>query len=230
MRSARAIEVHRQALLLDLDGTLADSLGVMRQVYCEFLRSFGKLPSNDEFEKLNGPPLADVVVHLALSHEIDVPKEILLRTYRDMVERVYQGVKPRPGAVDLLDTARFNRYLVSVVTSNTTGLVKTWLRAVGLDRMVDVVVGGDEVNMGKPHPEPYLKALEQTGCKASDSLAVEDSIVGARSAVAAGLRTFLIAVPPIKFDPELIVIDHLDQVTEFIATGRIDLDHQDSRT
>src|SRR5688572_8005467 len=56
------------ALLLDFDGTLADSLGVMRSVYDQFLLSHDKEPSDAEFESLNGPPLFEVVRRLKCTH------------------------------------------------------------------------------------------------------------------------------------------------------------------
>ena len=51
-----------------------------------------------------------------------------------------------------------------------------------------VVVTGDAVSHGKPHPEPYLKAAQELRVDPADCLAIEDSNTGARSAEAAGLR------------------------------------------
>ena len=50
----------------------------------------------------------------------------------------------------------------------------------------DVVVAGDDVTHGKPHPEPYEKAAALLGCKPSECIAIEDSTTGLRSAEAAG--------------------------------------------
>jgi HAD superfamily hydrolase (TIGR01509 family) len=50
----------------------------------------------------------------------------------------------------------------------------------------DVVVAGDDVTHGKPHPEPYLKAAELLGVEPGECIAIEDSVTGLRSAEAAG--------------------------------------------
>ena len=50
----------------------------------------------------------------------------------------------------------------------------------------DVVVAGDDVTHGKPHPEPYEKAAALLGLKPSECIAIEDSTTGLRSAEAAG--------------------------------------------
>jgi beta-phosphoglucomutase-like phosphatase (HAD superfamily) len=51
-----------------------------------------------------------------------------------------------------------------------------------------VIVAGDDVRQGKPHPEPYLKAAELLGVKAEECVAFEDSLTGLRSAEAAGTK------------------------------------------
>lgn len=64
------------------------------------------------------------------------------------------------------------------------------LNALGLaDRFGTLVIGG-ELEHGKPHPLPYLTALEWLGAKAQDAVAFEDSASGVRSASSAGIFTF----------------------------------------
>jgi beta-phosphoglucomutase-like phosphatase (HAD superfamily) len=56
-------------------------------------------------------------------------------------------------------------------------------------------VSGDDVRHGKPDPEGYVLASQRAGCPPSRILAIEDSQQGARAALAAGLKTFLLAEP-----------------------------------
>ena len=62
-----------------------------------------------------------------------------------------------------------------------------------LFRSFDAVVPGDEVDNGKPHPEPYLTAAALLGAHPSDCLALEDSPTGVTAALAAGCR--VVAIP-----------------------------------
>jgi beta-phosphoglucomutase-like phosphatase (HAD superfamily) len=78
----------------------------------------------------------------------------------------------------------------------------------------DVVVAGDEVVHGKPHPEPYLKAAELLGVDIKDCIAFEDSHTGMASAEASGAHTIgipnLISLPKRpgnKIIPSLTVVD-----------------------
>jgi beta-phosphoglucomutase-like phosphatase (HAD superfamily) len=56
----------------------------------------------------------------------------------------------------------------------------------------EVVVTGDAVTQGKPHPEPYEKAAAVLGVDPSATLAIEDSNTGARSAEAAGCTVLVV--------------------------------------
>ena len=176
-----------RGLFLDLDGTLADSLAAMRGVYDDFLREHDATGSDAEFDRLNGPPLAEVVAMLRTTHRLAPPLDALVRRYREMVAAAQTSVAPAPGAAELLRHARARGYRVAVVSSGDRAGVLRWLAHTGLDRFVDAVVGGDEVERGKPDPAPYRLALARLGTPAAASLAIEDSPSGARAAIAAGL-------------------------------------------
>jgi beta-phosphoglucomutase-like phosphatase (HAD superfamily) len=64
----------------------------------------------------------------------------------------------------------------------------------------DVVVAGDDVSRGKPHPEPYLRAAELLGVDIRDCVAIEDSLTGLTSAEASG--AIAIGIPNIVLLPE----------------------------
>jgi HAD superfamily hydrolase (TIGR01509 family) len=180
-----------RALLLDLDGTLADSLGVMRDVYERFLTQFGYEGDDEEFAALNGPPLAEVVRQLKDRRRLTGSHEDLLVQYRGLLDTAYGEVPAAAGAEKLLDEARAAGWATVVVTSAPSALARTWLRAVGLEGLVDSVVGGEMVARGKPDPDPYLAALAAVGARPERSLAVEDSGQGVAAALAAGVPTLL---------------------------------------
>jgi HAD superfamily hydrolase (TIGR01509 family) len=187
-----------RGLFLDLDGTLADSLTGLRRVYHDFLARFGATGSEAEFQSLNGPPLAAIIDTLRAAHGLTPPAPVLRELYADLIARDHGTAPPAPGARAVLVQARHRGWVVAVVTSGARDPARVWLERAGLDALVDVVVGGDEVRRGKPDPEPYRLALGRTGCIAARSLAVEDSTHGARSAAAAGLPVWLLAptLPP----------------------------------
>lgn len=182
-----------RALLLDLDGTLADSLGVMKDVYVRFLRSCGRKSSDAEFDRLNGPPLDEVVRILKETHGLEAPLADLRARYHGMADAVYLSTRPTPDARALLESAKKRGWTTGVVTSNTEARTRAWLTRAGLEGLIDVVIGGDSVAKGKPAPDPYVLALKRIKCAADMALVVEDSAQGAAAAIAAGIPTLALA-------------------------------------
>jgi HAD superfamily hydrolase (TIGR01509 family) len=193
-RAATGLRSHR-GIFLDLDGTLADSIDVMYGVYEQFLTRVGRhgTASATEFDELNGPRLEVVVARLQRNHHLDhAPMEDLLLLYRQLLAEAMLTARPAPGAQDLLARARLKGWATCVVTSSSSDLTSRWLVESGLAGLVDHVVGGEMVRSGKPNPESYRTGLTLCGAQPGASIAVEDSIPGAQSAIAAGIRTFFI--------------------------------------
>jgi HAD superfamily hydrolase (TIGR01509 family) len=180
-------------MFIDLDGTLADSILVMRAAYESLLASLDIVPTQSEFDQLNGPPLSEVVRLLKIRHSLGQDASELQRRYDRILDQNYDHIRPCPGAIDLLQKAKINACTVGVVTSNSAARTHRWLERVNLSRFIDFVVSGDEVMHGKPHPEAYLRACERGCCSPAAAIAIEDSPQGARAAIDAGIKTFVIA-------------------------------------
>lgn len=178
------------ALLLDLDGTVANSLSVMRLVYSRFLESFDATSTMEEFNSLNGPPLFEIIGRLKEAHGLPGSVKDLHDHYSALIDEAYACVTPNSGAEILLRQARVNDCRVGIVTSNSANRTWLWLKRVDLSDFVNFVIAGEDVIRGKPDPAPYRVAALRTDRRLDRIAAVDDSPVGARSASEAGLRTF----------------------------------------
>ena len=90
--------------------------------------------------------------------------------------------------------------------------------------LFEVVVCGTDVQNGKPHPEPYLKALKKLKIKAKDAIVIENAPFGIRSAKAAGINCLALETSlPKKFlkqaDGIFHSFTHLKSKTEFHKTS-----------
>lgn len=132
--------------------------------------------------------------------------ELLLR----VISRVREHVPWRPGALELLQALRDEGVPNALVTMSWRSLADAVLVALP-EGTFQAVVTGDEVEHGKPHPEPYHAAARALGVAPRDCLAIEDSPTGVRSAVAAGVPT--IAVPHVVQVPEMAGAVHLDTLS-----------------
>jgi beta-phosphoglucomutase-like phosphatase (HAD superfamily) len=192
--------VSDRGVFIDLDGTLADSLATLRDVYRAFLRNYGVQGTEAEFQSLDGPPLLQIVTSLRALHDLRGKIEDLTAEYAAMIRKAHRTTPPMVGAQLFLERARERRWRVAVVTSSSHSVARAWLERNRVSDQVDAVVGGDEVVHGKPAADPYKLAITRINCTASRSIAVEDSRIGARSAVSAGLSTWVLGRPDDRSD------------------------------
>ena len=180
------------AVLWDMDGTLVDTEPYWVQSEFEIVEEHGGTWSHEHAMNLVGNDLL-VSGHYIHQHSgIDLePAEIVEELLDRVVERVRREVPWRPGAVELLQDIRRNGVRCALVTMSYRRFVAPILAGLPPDTF-EVVVTGDSVSQGKPHPEPYIKAAAILGVAAEDTVAIEDSNTGARSAEAAGCTVLVV--------------------------------------
>jgi HAD superfamily hydrolase (TIGR01509 family) len=123
--------------------------------------------------------------------EIDEIKNSLSSAVQDKLAKV---VPWRPGAQELLLELRNRKVKTALVTMSLRRMAQQVVDAIPFDAF-DVIVAGDDVTRGKPHPEAYEKAAALLGFHPSKCIAFEDSITGLTSAESAG--TYAIGIPNI---------------------------------
>lgn len=112
----------------------------------------------------------------------------------------------RPGVKPLLTWCREHDIGTSLVTSTYRPNIDAIASASGGDLELghfDVIITTEDVDRGKPAPDPYLEALSRTGAEADHVLAVEDTASSTLAAVGAGLR--VVTVPGSFTDDQVIV-------------------------
>lgn len=183
----------RRGIFFNLDNTLADSAVALRAAFDRFAALCGAVPSDEVFAAIGGMSLPMAVALLKRRWSLPYTLDELQRRYVPLVDAAFLEIAPAPGASATLEAALRNGWSVGVVTAITVLRSRAWLARAQLANFVDFVVGGDDVVLGKPEPEPYRIALTRSGCVRELSMAVEDSRIGAKSALAAGIRCYAVA-------------------------------------
>jgi HAD superfamily hydrolase (TIGR01509 family) len=174
------------AVLWDMDGTLVDTEPYWIETEYAMAEKYGGTWSEEHALNLVGNALLESGVYIRVHMGIDLtPQEIVDELLDGVVERVRDSVPWRPGARELLADLRANGVPCALVTMSWQRFVAPILEHLPPDTFATIVTG-DQVEFGKPHPEPYLKAAAELGVAPEDCLAIEDSNPGAKSAVAAG--------------------------------------------
>lgn len=177
------------ALLFDLDGTLTDTDNLHFQAYLTLLEPLGRTIDLAYYrQRIMGAPNDRIMAELFPDR--DVAEHRRLAGEKERLFRAQAGsMTPTAGLIELLDWADAGGVAKAVVTNAPRDNAELMLGALGLQARFPVLVIGDELAHGKPHPLPYLTALERLGAVATDAVAFEDSRSGVASATAAGVAT-----------------------------------------
>jgi len=200
------------AVLWDLDGTLVNTEPYWMTAETELVAEHGLTWTYQDGLGLVGRPLLESASLIA-AHGVSLAPEVIVeRLVGRLVEHLHDAVPWQPGARELLTALRDAGIPCALVTMSYRVLAEAVVEAAPAGTF-QVVVCGDEVTHGKPHPEPYLRAAEQLGVAPAACVAVEDSRPGIASALASGARTVGVqVVVPVEPAPGLTRIASLEQL------------------
>jgi HAD superfamily hydrolase (TIGR01509 family) len=198
------------AVVFDLDGVLIDSEPVWEQVRRHYVAEHGGRWQPDSQQRLMGMSTQEWSTYLATDLGVDVPPD---RIAREVVERVAQqyaaDLPLMPGAVEAVQRLA-SRWPLGLASSAARPLIDRVLAATGMGSLFQVTISTEEVPRGKPAPDVYLAVAERLAVDPAQTVAVEDSSNGLRSASAAGM--VVVAVPHPRYPPAPDALAHADLV------------------
>lgn len=183
----------RPVVLFDLDGTLLDTPAGIVQAFTTALADMSAgpvdpltiratigLPLPVAFSMLLDVPVEDLLVRIAVEHYQQCFRQVVLPEAAGLVF---------PGVAGGLVRLREAGYLLAVATSKSYASAEAVLVAAGLRELFDEVLGADQVDSPKPHPEMALVLLDRLGGRPADAVMVGDTSHDLAMARAAGLRS-----------------------------------------
>lgn len=195
VHSTRPFPANLQAAIVDLDGTMVDTLG-------DFAVALNRM-----LDELQLPPTEPAAIELMVGRG----SEHLIRSVLQHVgaapglyERAWQSYQAHylaingqysavyAGVVEGLHALKQAGLKLACITNKPTGFAKPLLKAKGLAGFFEVVFGGDAFERKKPDPLPLLKACEALGSSPERTLMIGDSSNDAAAARAAGCPVLLV--------------------------------------
>jgi len=179
--------------IFDFDGVIVDSHPVHLRAWKRFLDSVGRAASGEELQfVLDGRTRGDILRHFL--GELDTEK---MAEYGRRKEQFFRDetadVRPIKGVPRFLENLEEAQLALGIASSGSRARVDFLLDQLNLKKHFGVVVTGDEVKQGKPHPAVFLKAAERLRTDPCDLIAFEDAVSGIKAAKSAGMTCVGIA-------------------------------------
>jgi HAD superfamily hydrolase (TIGR01509 family) len=176
--------LNKLLLIFDFDGTLVDSEILCNQAFIDLLPELQGSAMDLSF-RYRGMKLSLILEDISgrigrpLSNEF-VPQ------YRGRVAELFEsGLRPISGVAKMLSSCGYPRCIAS---SGSTAKIRHGLRVCGLSEYFgDDIFSSYDINSWKPDPDLFLHAAKEMGFASKDAIVIEDSEVGIRAALAAGM-------------------------------------------
>ncbi|XP_065040160.1 uncharacterized protein LOC135584527 isoform X5 [Musa acuminata AAA Group] len=181
-------------VILDLDGTLLNTDGVMNEVLKVFLVKYGKRWDNKISQKIIGRTPLEVATAVVKDFSLSLTTEDLMSAISPMFSDQWCNIKALPGANRLIKHLRSNGVTLALASNSSKSCIEAKISFhQGWKESFSVIIGGDEVTTGKPSPEIFLEAAKRMNVDISNCLVIEDSLPGVVAGKAAGMA--VVAVP-----------------------------------
>lgn len=190
-----------RAALIDMDGTLYDSMGNHARAWHRMVTELGIDATPEEFYLYEGRTGASTInIIFQRAYGRDATPEEAAELYRRKTEyfREMPPVKVMPGALELMNELRdMGLKRVLVTGSGQRSLIDRLQADFPGIFTPEMMVCGPDVTHGKPHPEPFIKALQRAGVSPSGAIVIENAPLGVESAARAGVFPVAVTTGPI---------------------------------
>jgi phosphoglycolate phosphatase len=181
-------------ILIDVDGTLVDSVPDLAYCVDAMMRRLGREPHGEAAVRNWVGNGVERLVQRALTGELDgEPAEAdYQRAYPVFVELYAANTANRsvlyPGVKEGLGYLRGAAYPLGCVTNKAAQFTEPLLHQLGIAQFFEIIISGDSLPRKKPDPLPLLHAAEHFGVEPGDALMIGDSVSDVTAARAAGFR------------------------------------------
>ena len=190
-----------RAVIFDLDGVLADSEPWWNEIDAKLLAEYGVTYRGEYHRNVLGVSYRLAVEFYKKAFGLSVPTDEMMRLRGEIAADFFANrIDVFPSTKPVLQELQQMNLHLAVATSSVSVSARPFLARHRLTTFFEVVVTGEEVEHGKPHPDIYLRAAEKLAIPADACLVIEDALSGIAAAKAAKMR--VAAIPDTRLvDP-----------------------------
>ena len=176
-------------VILDFDGTLGDTTGVIVRTTQATIAELG-LPARTDQECASMIGLRLIEIPPVLFPECEVDGELYASTYRRLfnIFNTDGAVELYPNVKETLSALKERGIVLTIASSRSNASLVAYVDSLGLDA-ISHVLGANDVKEGKPNPEAVNLTLDKYGFKPEEAIVVGDTVFDVRMGINAGTRT-----------------------------------------
>ncbi len=209
-----------KGIIFDVDGTLADSVEFFHDIAQEILRLAGAPPADREhvfaMMRLGDAAPMEKLFPADFPNPSTTLKRIVDKHMHDWMRRYHHDTEAIPGSIELLHDLAAQGFQLGIATSS--GRALPFLDRWGVRQLFDGIIGREDVENRKPHPEPIFKCLGHLGLPPNQALYIGDSLVDIRAGKAANVYTLGVLTGTSPHD--LLHQERPDHILESVASLR----------
>lgn len=177
-------------LILDFDGTLGDTVGVIVQTMQATIRELG-LPARTDKECASMIGLRLIDIPPVLFPECNLDGEFYAQTYRRLfhIYNTAGAVELYPNVIETLTELKNRGLVLTIASSRSKASLTNYIKDLGIEALISYVLGADDVVEGKPNPEPVNRTLEKFRFKPEEAIVVGDTVFDVDMGKNAGTKT-----------------------------------------
>ncbi|KAJ6412608.1 hypothetical protein OIU84_005621 [Salix udensis] len=204
MSTAKALKKVVAAVILDLDGTLIHTDGILGDVLKALLLKYGKQWDGREAQKIVGKTPLEEATIVVEDYELPCSTDEFVTQITPLLYDQFCNIKALPGANRLIKHLSDHNVPLALASNSPRAYVESKISyQQGWKETFSVIIAGDEVRAGKPSPDIFLEAAKRLGIEPSRCLVIEDSLPGVTGGKAAGME--VVAVPSIPKQTHLYI-------------------------
>lgn len=176
------------AVLFDHDGVLVNSMPYHVEAWLQVMARHGVEVEPMEIYLKEGATTMEVAAELFHRHHKSASPEFVQQIVEEKRDAylAIQNSTLNEGVIDVLEYLQQNRYRIGIVTGSLRAQIEA---VVGpeLSGYFDAIVGAEDVENGKPDPEPFIRAAQKLNVAPSECLVIENAPLGISAAKSAGM-------------------------------------------
>lgn len=197
MNGVAAADSHVSAVILDLDGTLLNTEQLTKEVLKDLLARYGKVVDEEKVRMIMGMSIEHSRHAIIKDYDLPITPEQFIQEIRPMYQKKWLLAQALPGADRLIKHLHRHKVPFALASNSRTVSVESKIsNQPGWRKYFSILLGSDQVKLGKPAPDIFLEAARRMGVDATRCLVVEDSLIGVRAAKAARMK--VVAIPSLQ--------------------------------